>query len=968
MFQPGQLTTANVRSCVVFLSTQLECKQGVPLDHGCLYLLCSLRGCYLGSTSGDRRAWRCSMSAPMPRFYEHLHDIQLVRRSASYAKHLRKTKIFHNIHLGDLAVWVVAVSDLQRVRALEQCHLRIGHWPANSQSTQAPSQKSTRHSVASRKRNRRPLPRFRRTTELGQQAARHLHVVHNQAQKIVRIAVDCKDSLQDAKYLQQAFFMPFHKAYQHVLAHRRATFGQSGPLDLRAACLKPLFACYLYSTKDVSWDSIRQRWGLGSEPAGCEAVVALRTLLAQPSSRLRAKGVKACDAWLRQHGLPGSKRVKIRWPSALPRCVFKACLEDVRRNLRSVTSPLLSSWWTQNVQAVVPRRKAYTSRWKHIQACRNMRDAGLFHMPLEALQLTPSDARQMKLCKLYWKTPMLEPPRVAAVHAMLSVNKWLQALPRPGGATWKRHIQGWLWSRAKSECNDFTQHLAYAEKLTVPQGHVAVQEDKDKAACWIMPVTVYHKLLVLMVNQDKHHWLPHKGLICDIIETYRAQHEQQLPPYLQPFALRSRWRKWQLPYMYINIKTKCFQSGVGRVCIKPSHACCRRVVSWAAHPCRWMYKQNAKALEAVVRLWGKGFETADLFSAVKDLRGAVAQLEHQHSFTCACFRCGAPKQPLCAWVGDAAQLFEEISRHEVLHRLRKLITELQNTSNAFGVVTKKSRKLHFWFARNNFRPSQGATLHRWDDIITITDLGLGQTCVQVGPCVYEQCRGVPIGGFLSKQCASIFLGVSEQAFVEKLARDENNGWCPPGFSFQNTVAATRYVDDLALVSTTLCSACLGELPGHIYDQPVSFDETKPSELGLPWLDVWLTCSGSDLNVHAHGMEHAWRNEAALGRVSLPTKFRLMPFQGHAMLDVSLLSAILNGKLNRLLSLDLSANDMKRAVECELQIWLLHGYPLQTILHIWRRGKRFPAAITHGREVLEHAIRNCGPTACVPMSC
>jgi hypothetical protein len=88
-----------------------------------------------------------------------------------------------------------------------------------------------------------------------------LHVVHNQAQKIVRIAVDCKDSLQDAKYLQQAFFMPFHKAYQHVLAHRRATFGQFGPLDLRAACLKPLFACYLCNTKDVSWDSIRSAGG-----------------------------------------------------------------------------------------------------------------------------------------------------------------------------------------------------------------------------------------------------------------------------------------------------------------------------------------------------------------------------------------------------------------------------------------------------------------------------------------------------------------------------------------------------------------------------------------------------------------------------------------------------------------------------------------------------------------------------------
>ena len=96
--------------------------------------------------------------------------------------------------------------------------------------------------------------------------------------------------------------------------------------------------------------------------------------------------------------------------------------------------------------------------------------------------------------------------------------------------------------------------------------------------------------------------------------------------------------------------------------------------------------------------------------------------------------------------------------------------------------------------------------------------------------MYEQRRGVPIGGFLSKQCASIFLGVSEQAFVEKLARDENNGWCPPGFSFQSTVAATRYVDDLALVSTTLCSACLGELPGHIMTN--LFHLTKPSHPNL----------------------------------------------------------------------------------------------------------------------------------------
>ena len=59
--------------------------------------------------------------------------------------------------------------------------------------------------------------------------------------------------------------------------------------------------------------------------------------------------------------------------------------------------------------------------------------------------------------------------------------------------------------------------------------------------------------------------------------------------------------------------------------------------------------------------------------------------------------------------------------------------------------------------------------------------------------------------------------------------------------------------------------------------------------------------------------------------------------------------------------------MEKAVECELQIWVLHGYPLDIILKIWRRGKRYPAAIKHGREILEHAIKVCGSHACIPMT-
>ena len=63
LFLPGPLSDISVRSCVAFLSLQLACRRSLQ-DQGFLYVLCSMRECYLGSTSSARRTWRCSMSAP----------------------------------------------------------------------------------------------------------------------------------------------------------------------------------------------------------------------------------------------------------------------------------------------------------------------------------------------------------------------------------------------------------------------------------------------------------------------------------------------------------------------------------------------------------------------------------------------------------------------------------------------------------------------------------------------------------------------------------------------------------------------------------------------------------------------------------------------------------------------------------------------------------------------------------------
>ena len=51
-----------------------------------------------------------------------------------------------------------------------------------------------------------------------------------------------------------------------------------------------------------------------------------------------------------------------------------------------------------------------------------------------------------------------------------------------------------------------------------------------------------------------------------------------------------------------------------------------------------------------------------------------------------------------------------------------------------------------------------------------------QTAVTVGPTVYEQRRGVPIGGFMSKQFASVFVGYAEPIGFNKCPlRSHHNG-------------------------------------------------------------------------------------------------------------------------------------------------------------------------------------------------
>ena len=92
--------------------------------------------------------------------------------------------------------------------------------------------------------------------------------------------------------------------------------------------------------------------------------------------------------------------------------------------------------------------------------------------------------------------------------------------------------------------------------------------------------------------------------------------------------------------MYVNVKSKCARSHIGRVCVQD--LCMHAAVVLSVGPpilaggCISKIQEN----EAIVRLWNRGVETRDLFSAVRDLRASVSRLYHQHGFLGRCYRCG----------------------------------------------------------------------------------------------------------------------------------------------------------------------------------------------------------------------------------------------------------------------------------------------------------------------------------------
>ena len=178
-------------------------------------------------------------------------------------------------------------------------------------------------------------------------------------------------------------------------------------------------------------------------------------------------------------------------------------------------------------------------------------------------------------------------------------------------------------------------------------------------------------------------------------------------------------------------------------------------------------------------------------------------------------------------------------------------------------------------------------------------------------------------------------------------------WLPaPGTAscrFEEQVALARYVDDFIMVSRIWCVSCLEDMLAVMCRKPVQFDRQATSAHGQPWLDMWVLLRGGALEIHMDGQEQEWvPSRAAMP----PAETRLSPYLGDETESLEALRLHVSGRTARFRQADLDDAALFGAVQREILVLALHGYPREMLLRVWSKSHQYPAAARLARRVLD----------------
>ena len=552
--------------------------------------------------------------------------------------------------------------------------------------------------------------------------------------------------------------------------------------------------------------------------------------------RLRA----AISRRLQAEGLPGCRRQPVVVPgeqlrsdaASFLQCAIKLAIKhDPARALEY-------RWIRRQVIVVAGSHPTHLSQAASASTARQMKWNTVLDMSPE--QLTDSISMSgAKLVPRRWDVEMRRPPQQLMRDARQPVFTALAQFPAASTVIDCAAMNSPpLHSRVLNLLRKWrqTDHLyhQHTENMEEHAHTVITPDDKHTKYCWQIPSQAFAvSCLAYIVNNPMWALSP-----LSIKSANKATFEilrQRVPKRLHGvFGIRftPRW----LPCLFISVKSKCFDtSGSGRVCQKPAHSCCRKIVSFSQWPSHRRWKSLARAWETILKSTIPGFEVFRLKDAADTLRRDFTRVQ-AHALCSGCLpsqcqRCFRDKDPWCGIVADAGQFFESVTASDIEADARKIINRALAQSHP-GTVSVR-------FAKNRIAWKDGRTQNRNKTIATYTleemlDALVAATSIQwvrVGSGV-AQIRGLMIGSFVSKIACSIRLSLAEADWADTAAARVSAGFAS-FTSWRDLVVAVRSVDDLLMTSAVFCSSCLGTALQAW--SPVAFDTVSRAR-DLPWLD------------------------------------------------------------------------------------------------------------------------------------
>ena len=641
---------------------------------------------------------------------------------------------------------------------------------------------------------------------------------------------------------------PFGRLYRWLQDRELARTGLHGPLPLFGMGMVALFLAFVASRSPRL--HFPRSWSPGDVANQIyKAAVFVEKALSSIGLRIAAR--RTMEKALGAYGLPPLCVRPLVLPAfLLPR--LRMVRQAVFAALCQVKNRQARKWLSDNVRVFPSKVHRWKSRVnaKSVLSRTCLSDLHRFSKDeLSRMCTMPS----LRACHAQWRLPIW--PTRARVRGLLrgAWNTWAQShrLPfasiRLGNRRMAVGLDDANVDLPPLRWQQFEEEL----EQVVAGSPCIIHDDKLASKAWSCnPLEFFASLLASLAEDPL--WSIHSELsVEDVKAASYAKALLGIPSYLRSRA--PKHRDPEVPKLFAFVKSKCFTDTGEKVCRKPGHSCCRRVVDTASVAFSSAWKVLGRAARAVVESLG-GSEIFDQSRAGTKLQEMLEGLAPPCSSCKVCGSCLNGNVSLFS--ADVDQAFESCEGSNVSKAWQWAAQSFTATHSTQYVQIRRGRKYE---SRLGSRPwNRGWWVLHLRDIGKALLAAVSATLVVLGSTVL-QLHGMTIGGSMSSSAVAVrFAQEESQAFV-----------CPAHVQAdfhklqRSDIRWLRYVDDLLSASRTVCASCLQRFFQLLYSEPLSVVFSSDVTPDQPC--VWL-----HFELYLRGPVVVWMLKTAIAHICMVT--------------------------------------------------------------------------------------------------